>query len=185
MEEVTMLTIFSIKKYSYQHLYVFSRTQAIAQTLLYHLSELANLPLPRVNDIIEKSMEFSDILPKKLDISTRNGTLVDEQGTSLFKIGTIQKKYVSKVFVKVVKSVINGTRKNDISRNVEFTRSGLGIKMSYTVREAGTYNKYEDTLLSGHVFVEHLVAHGLTYEEASKNVIRVIDLYIDKLRKRI
>lgn len=181
MEEVTMLTIFGIKKYSYQHLYVFSRTQAIAQTLLYHLSELANLPLPRVNDIIEKNMEFSDILPKKLDISTRNGTLVDEFGTSLFVIGNTRKKDIA----KVVKSVINGTRKNDINRSIEFTRSGLGINMTYTIREAGKYNKYEDTLLAAHIFVEHLIAKGLTYEDAIKNVTKVIDLYIDKLRNRV
>lgn len=181
MEEVTMLTLFSVKKYSYHHLYVFSRTEAIAQTLLYHLSELANLPLPRVNDIIVKNMEFSDILPKSLTVSTRNGTLVDESGTSLFKIGTTRKKDI----IKVVKSVLNGTRKNDISRNIEFMRSGLGINMTYTIREAGKYNKYEDTLLSAHIFVEHLIAKGLTYEDAAKNVTKVIDLYIDKLRNRV
>lgn len=181
MEELTMLTMFSIKKYSYHHLYVFSRSEAIAQTLLYHLSELANLPLPRVSDIIEKNMEFSDILPKNLAVSTRNGTLVDESGTSLFKIGTSRKKDMA----KVVKSVINGTRKNDISRNIEFMRSGLGINMTYTVKEAGKYNKYEDTLLSAHIFVEHLMAQGLTYDVAVENVTKVIDLYIDKLRNRV
>lgn len=118
------------------------------------------------------------ILNLKFTLNKSNNTL-DNDSHACFTIGARKSELIQKVV-----RILQKSRRNDLPKRIQFRSEGINIYLLEYLKNSPTKINYDGLILSGKVWVDHLVALGLTLENAQAVVTLICETVTDSLQTK-